>query len=64
MHAQGLALALVVMVLGHLIAPLPWERWHEERLPGPVVGAGYATALGLALLLAPEGNQGFIYFQF
>jgi hypothetical protein len=33
-------------------------------LSGPVLGTGYAAALTLTLLLAPNGGQAFIYFQF
>ncbi len=35
------------------------------RLPAPVLGAGYAAAMVLALLLMPDGSDRvFIYFQF
>ncbi len=40
-----------------------WPRW-AARLPAPVLGAGYATAATLALLLVPELGKSFIYFQF
>lgn len=34
------------------------------RLPEPVLGFAYASALSLALLLASEAGQPFVYFQF
>jgi alginate O-acetyltransferase complex protein AlgI len=40
-----------------------WRKW-SPRLPAPVLGFGYATALTLALVLAPDSGKAFIYFQF
>ena len=34
------------------------------RLPAPVQGLGYAAAVVLALVLAPDAGKAFIYFQF
>ncbi len=39
-------------------------RWLADRLPAPALGAGYAAALTLALVLAPPAGKTFIYFQF
>jgi alginate O-acetyltransferase complex protein AlgI len=40
-------------------------RSLAARVPAPVLGAGYAAALLLTLLLTPDGsNKVFIYFQF
>jgi hypothetical protein len=39
-------------------------HWLHERLPAPVLGAGYAVCLCTAMLLAPDGGTTFIYFQF
>jgi D-alanyl-lipoteichoic acid acyltransferase DltB (MBOAT superfamily) len=35
-----------------------------QRLPAPVLGAGYAVCLCTALVLAPDNGTTFIYFQF
>jgi D-alanyl-lipoteichoic acid acyltransferase DltB (MBOAT superfamily) len=35
-----------------------------QRLPAPVLGAGYGVCLCAALVLAPDGGPAFIYFQF
>jgi alginate O-acetyltransferase complex protein AlgI len=40
-----------------------WRRW-SARVPAPVLGCGYAVAINVALLLAPDAGQTFIYFQF
>ena len=40
-----------------------WKRF-AIRLPGPVLGFGYATVLSVSLLLAPDAGKAFIYFQF
>jgi alginate O-acetyltransferase complex protein AlgI len=40
-----------------------WRKW-APRLPAPVLGFGYAMALVLAMLLAPDSGRAFIYFQF
>jgi alginate O-acetyltransferase complex protein AlgI len=58
-----ICLALVV-VLAHLWAMSP--RWSRlmAAIPSPIRGLGYAVAISLALLLAPDAGQAFIYFQF
>ena len=38
--------------------------WVAERLPGPALGASYAAAMTLVLVLAPPSGMTFIYFQF
>jgi alginate O-acetyltransferase complex protein AlgI len=40
-----------------------WLR-VADRLPAPVLGAGYALLAALCLLLAPMSEKAFIYFQF
>jgi alginate O-acetyltransferase complex protein AlgI len=56
----------VYMIVGlcHLAAYRGWVKNWTERLPGPAVGLGYCAVILLALLLAPETGQAFIYFQF
>jgi alginate O-acetyltransferase complex protein AlgI len=61
--AVGLVATLAVVLLCHAVARLGWKR-IADRLPGPVLGTGYALALLLALLLAPGTGKPFIYFQF
>jgi alginate O-acetyltransferase complex protein AlgI len=60
----GLWLTVATVVLGHAVAVRPdwWRRL--EALPAPVRGLGYASALTLALVLAPGAGKAFIYFQF
>jgi alginate O-acetyltransferase complex protein AlgI len=49
---------------GHVLtrSGLWQELWF--RAPAPVWGFGYAAALSLSLLLAPDAGKAFIYFQF
>lgn len=64
MHPTGFVLACLLMALGHAAALCGADRWLRQRMPAPVVGAGYAAVLACALLLAIDSNQAFIYFQF
>ena len=59
------ARVLAAVVVGcHLLALRGlWQRL-ATRLPAPVMGAGYAAVLLLALVLAPNAGKAFIYFQF
>jgi alginate O-acetyltransferase complex protein AlgI len=59
----GLTDTLLFMWLCHGVACwVPWKKlW---RLPAPVQGFAYATALLLAQVLAPDAGKAFIYFQF
>jgi alginate O-acetyltransferase complex protein AlgI len=55
---------LATMIIAHAVASRgAWRRW-SARVPGPVLGCGYAAALNLALVLAPPAGKTFIYFQF
>jgi hypothetical protein len=61
-----------VVLFCHLISVLPTRGRPNttgrplalDRMPGPIVGAGYALVLFLVLLLSPEASKAFIYFQF
>ncbi len=53
-----------VVVLSHAAAHRGFWRWAENKLPAPVIGAGYATAVTVALMLALDSGKAFIYFQF
>jgi len=57
-----LTLAAVALCHGLTVRGLWKKVWR--RLPAPALGFGYAAILTLALALAPEAGQGFIYFQF
>ncbi len=64
MPAVGLYLTVGVVVICHLLARRQlWQR-IAERLPAPVLGAGYALVLALCFLFAPLTDKPFIYFQF
>ncbi len=53
-----------VLVIGHVVGATGlWKRW-APRVPGPIVGLGYALLLTLALVLAPDTGKAFIYFRF
>jgi alginate O-acetyltransferase complex protein AlgI len=48
----------------HLLARADAWKGLSPRLASGALGVGYAAALTLALLLAPDGAPPFIYFQF
>jgi hypothetical protein len=52
-----------VVICHLLVRSGAWQRIHV-RLPAPVLGVGYAVCLCVAMLLAPDGENRFIYFQF
>jgi len=65
MNDRGFWYALVVLWVAHFIGH------HQKQLaramdfvPAPVRGFGYASIFTLALVLSPEIDQAFIYFQF
>jgi alginate O-acetyltransferase complex protein AlgI len=58
------ACLVALMACLHLLARWnPWQRWLC-RLPAPVLGGAYGVVLTATLLLSPQGNPAFIYFQF
>ncbi len=60
----GFWLTVGVVVAAHLVRHFGlWQRWNW-RMPPSLLGAGYAAALMVALVLAPHGGKAFIYFQF
>jgi alginate O-acetyltransferase complex protein AlgI len=64
LHPQGLWYTVAVVALCHWLAVRgTWDRL-ARRLPAPALGFGYAAILTLALVLAPDAGQAFIYFQF
>ncbi len=62
--APALWLTVAAVVFGHAVAMRPDWRRGLARLPAPVRGLGYASALTLVLVLAPGMGRAFIYFQF
>jgi alginate O-acetyltransferase complex protein AlgI len=64
LSAVGLWLTVGAVLVCYLAAASgQWER-VLGRLPVPIRGLMYGTALTLALVLAPRAGQAFIYFQF
>jgi alginate O-acetyltransferase complex protein AlgI len=68
---QGLGLPLECLVwllacviVCHTAAAPGWWKRTVRVLPAPVLGAGYALVLSLALVLAADATKPFIYFQF
>jgi len=53
-----------IVVLAHAVGTMKGWKTVASRLPGPALGLGYAAVLTLALLLAPDSGNVFIYFQF
>jgi alginate O-acetyltransferase complex protein AlgI len=64
MPAFSLWCLLVLVAACHAIGHYRLWKWAVTRLPAPALGFGYATALTLALLLAPATGKAFIYFVF
>jgi alginate O-acetyltransferase complex protein AlgI len=54
----GLVAVCQLLALGNF-----WKR-ALDALPSPVRGVSYAAVLTLALILSPEADKAFIYFQF
>jgi alginate O-acetyltransferase complex protein AlgI len=64
LHSRAVWVTVLAVALGHAFAlSVGWRMW-VLRLPAPVRGLGYATALSVALILAPGQGKAFIYFQF
>jgi alginate O-acetyltransferase complex protein AlgI len=63
LNNQSLWYTIAFVVICHLLVRSgAWQRIHA-RLPAPILGAGYAACLCLAMLLAPDTGTTFIYFQ-
>jgi alginate O-acetyltransferase complex protein AlgI len=61
---HSLVVLAAVLALGYWLALPRIRRYLAMRLPEPIWGLGYAAAVTLILLLTPESNKVFIYFQF
>jgi alginate O-acetyltransferase complex protein AlgI len=55
---------VLVVVICHVFAYRGTWKHLVARLPTPVRGFGYAAVLSVALVMAPQAHQAFIYFQF
>ena len=62
--ASGFWITIAVVALAHAVAHRGLWAKAAVRLPAPLLGFGYAAVLALALVLAPEAGQPFVYFQF
>jgi alginate O-acetyltransferase complex protein AlgI len=64
LHLQSLVVIALVVLVCQLIVRFGWWKKLASRLPAMVMGGGYAVVVTLAMLLAPETDKLFIYFQF
>jgi alginate O-acetyltransferase complex protein AlgI len=62
--ASGLWWTVLLVVACHVAGRNKLWKRSADRLPAPVLGAGYAVVLALVLLLNPDTGRAFIYFQF
>ena len=64
LHNRSLWYTAAFVLLCHLLVSRGvWQRVYD-RLPAPVLGAGYAVCLCAAMVLAPDSGSSFIYFNF
>jgi alginate O-acetyltransferase complex protein AlgI len=61
---QSFWFTLTGVVLFHVGAHAVRWKWVNQRVPTFALGMGYAAAVMLCLVLAPEGERHFIYFLF
>lgn len=64
LHNRSLWYTVAVLVAGHLLTLTGWWRQLAPRVPAPAMGFAYAALLTLTLLLAPDSDKAFIYFNF
>ncbi len=55
---------IAIVMLAHAVGSFRPRRGFSRKLPAELVGFGYAAVVTLGLLLAPDNNNQFIYFQF
>src|SRR5262249_11183383 len=61
---RDIYLTIAVVIVCYLVRRFElWPKYYV-RLPASLLGLSYATAVTLALFLAPSGTKPFIYFQF
>jgi alginate O-acetyltransferase complex protein AlgI len=64
MHSEGLWITLFIAAIAQVISAR--NRWPAllNRVPAPALGFAYAMVICLALVIAPQTDKAFIYFQF
>ncbi|MDB5313871.1 MAG: putative rane protein involved in D-alanine export [Gemmataceae bacterium] len=64
LHNRSLWYTAGFVLICHLVVSRGlWQRAYA-RIPGPVLGFGYAVCLCAAMVLAPDSGSSFIYFTF
>jgi D-alanyl-lipoteichoic acid acyltransferase DltB (MBOAT superfamily) len=64
LHNRSLWYTAAFVLACHLLVTRGvWQKVYD-RLPAPVLGAGYAACLCAAMVLAPDSGSSFIYFNF
>jgi alginate O-acetyltransferase complex protein AlgI len=61
---HSFATLAVILLLCHALSHGGWWKRIAVRLPGPVIGFGYATLVTAVLVLTPEWGKRFIYWDF
>jgi alginate O-acetyltransferase complex protein AlgI len=64
LHNRSLWVTVLVVALCHALAQRALWKKLANRMPAPVMGFSYAVVLTIALVLAPDSDKAFIYFQF
>ncbi|MGL6072880.1 MAG: MBOAT family O-acyltransferase [Fimbriiglobus sp.] len=64
LHNRSLWYTVLFVLICHLLATSGWWDRIWARTPPAIQGYGYALTLSVAMLLAPESGQTFIYFTF
>jgi alginate O-acetyltransferase complex protein AlgI len=64
LQAFGLWLTFAAVLVCHLLSRTGRWELSFSKLPSPVRGLAYSSALTLALVAAPNTSKAFIYFQF
>ena len=64
LHNRSFWCLFAVIVIAHMLGQRNLWRTVMDHFPAPVRGFAYASVLTVALLLAPESDKAFVYFQF
>jgi hypothetical protein len=64
LHNRSFWCLFAVIVIAHALGQRNLGRTVMDQFPAPVRGFAYASVLTVALLLAPEADKAFVYFQF
>jgi hypothetical protein len=64
-NERGFWMALLIVIVAHQLGNHRRYFVHLfDRVPTPIRGLAFAGIFTLALILSPEIDQAFIYFQF